>query len=118
MARRSQGYEGRSTGSRVRIEPVHWDGVGRVAVIGEIDLTNVRDVDAVLSYLAVRGETLTLDLVGLSYLDSHGVAMLFRLAQRARRSGGSLTLANPQNLVRRVIEITHLEDAAAIIDDV
>ena len=54
----------------------------------------------------------------LSYLDSHGVAMLFRLSQLASRSGGSLTLANPQNLVRRVIQITHLEDAVAIIHDV
>ena len=44
--------------------------------------------------------------------------MLSRLEQRARGSGGSLTLANPQNLVRQVIEITHLEDAVAIIDDV
>ena len=118
MARRSEGYEGRSTGSLVRIEPVHWDGVGRVAVIGEVDLSNVRDVEAALSYMAVSGQPLTLDLVGLSYLDSRGVAMLFRLSQRARRSGGSLTLANPQNLVRRVIQIAHLEDAVAIIDDV
>jgi anti-sigma B factor antagonist len=118
MARPPEGYEGRSTGSRVRIEPAHWDGVGRVAVIGEVDLTNVRDVEAVLSYMAVSGQPLTLDLVDLSYVDSHGVAMLFRLSQRARRSGGWLTLANPQNLVRRVIQITHLEDAIGVIDDV
>ena len=118
MISSSESYRGRSTGSRVRIEPVHWDGHGRVAVIGEVDLSNVRDVEAALSYLAVSGQALTLDLVGLSYLDSQGVSMLFRLAQRAGRSGGSLTLANPQNLVRQVIEITHLEDAVAIIDDV
>jgi anti-anti-sigma factor len=117
MARPSEGYEGRSAGSLVRIEPVHWDGQGRVAVIGVIDLSNVRDVEPVLSYMAVSGQPLTLDLVGLSYLDSQGVSMLFRLSQRAGRSGGSLTLANPQDLVRRVLQITHLEDAVAIIDD-
>ena len=110
MGKPSVSYEGRSTGSLVRIEPVHWDGQGRVAVIGEVDLSNVREVEAVLCYMAVSGKALTLDVVGLS--------MLFRLAQRAGRSGGSLTLANPQNLVRRVIAITHLEDTVAIIDDV
>jgi anti-anti-sigma factor len=68
--------------------------------------------------MAASGQSLTLDLVGLSYLDSPGVSMLFRLAQRARRNGGALTLANPQNLVRRVIQITHLDDAVAIIHDV
>jgi anti-anti-sigma factor len=114
----SEAYEGRSTGSPVRIEPAHWDGHGRVAVIGKIDLSNVRDVEAALSYMAASGDALTLDLVHLSYLDSHGVAMLFQLSQLASRSGGSLTLANPQNLVRRVIQITHLEDAVAIIHDV
>ena len=30
----------------------------------------------------------------------------------------ALTLANPQNLVRLVIEITHLEDAVGVIHDV
>jgi anti-anti-sigma factor len=114
----SQGYEGRSTGSLVRIEPVHWDGVGRVAVIGEIDLSNVRDAEAALSYMACRGKPLTLDLIGLSYLDSQGVAMVCRLAELARREGGSLTLANPQRLVRRILEIAHLDDAIAIVVDV
>ena len=85
MISSSEGYRGRSTGSLVRVEPVHWDGHGRVAVIGEVDLSNVRDVEAALSYLAVSA---------------------------------ALTLANPQNLMRRAIEITHLEDAVAVIHDV
>ena len=41
MVASSEGYESRSSGSLVRIEPVHWDGQGRVSVIGEIDLSNV-----------------------------------------------------------------------------
>jgi anti-sigma B factor antagonist len=118
MVTSSEGYEGRSTVSLVRVQPVDWDGVGRVAVFGEIDLTNVRDVDAALSYMAASSQSLALDLVGLSHLNSRGVLMLFRLAQRALRNGGSLTLANPQNLVRRIIQITHLDDAVVIIDDV
>jgi anti-anti-sigma factor len=118
MIRAADKFEGRSTGSVVRIDPVHWDGHGRVSVIGEIDLSNVRDAEAALSHMVCGGTPLTLDLIGLSYLDSQGVAMLFRLAARARGEGGSLTLANPQRIVRRVIEIVHLEDAITMVDDV
>ena len=103
MVKPSEGYESRSSGSLVRIEPVHWDGQGRVSVIGEIDLSNVRDVEAALSGMVCRAKPLTLDLIGLSYLDSQGVAMLYPTRGTARREGGSLTLANPQGIVRRVI---------------
>ena len=104
--------------ANVRVEVAHWDGCGRIAIIGALDLSNARAVEASLTDLASSGLPVTLDLIGLSYLDSQGVSMIFRLAQRAQLNRGTLTLANPKNLVRRVIEITHLEDAVAIIDDV
>jgi anti-sigma B factor antagonist len=104
--------------ANVRVELAHWDGYGRVAIIGEIDLSNVRDVEASLRDIASSGTALTLDLIGLTYLDSQGVSMIFRLAKRAQLNGGTLTLANPRNLVRRVLQIAHLDDALAIIDDV
>jgi anti-anti-sigma factor len=118
MVSTSDGINPRFADANVRVELAHWDGSGRVAIIGEIDLSNVRDVEASLRDIASSGTPLTLDLIGLSYLDSQGVAMILRLAQRAQLNGGTLTLANPQNLVRRVVEIMHLEDAVAIIDDV
>ena len=39
---------GRPDGPRVRIEPVQWDGQGRVALVGEIDIANVADAEAAL----------------------------------------------------------------------
>jgi len=102
----------------VRIETVHWNGTGRVALIGEIDITNVADAETTLSALASRGTPLTLDLVGLSYLDSQGVGMLFRLAQRADGNGGTLTLANPRGIVRRVLDITNVAGTVTVTDDV
>ena len=74
---------GRPDGPRVRIEPVQWDGEGRVALIGEIDIANVDDAEAALTPMAASGAPLVLDLVGLTYCDSQGVAMLFRLARQA-----------------------------------
>ena len=43
--------------------------------------------------------------------------MFFRLARRAKVNGGLLAIANPQAIVRRVLDITHVGDAITIIDD-
>jgi anti-anti-sigma factor len=66
--------------------------------------------------MAGAGTPIVLDVVRLSYLDSQGVAMFFRLARRAKVNGGTLTIANPQG-VGRVLDITHVGDAITIIDD-
>jgi anti-anti-sigma factor len=105
-------------GTNLQVVPVHWNGQGRVALIGEIDLGNVHDAEAALTDMASSGRPLTLDVVGLSYLDSQGVAMLFRLARRSRLNGGSLAVVNPRGLVRRVLEITDVGTAIPIADDV
>jgi anti-sigma B factor antagonist len=106
--------ESRAARSLVRIEPTE----SGVAIIGELDLSNVPSVEAALSDIVIRRKLLTLDLTGLSYLDSRGVAMLSRVAVLARRQGGVLTLANPQDIVRLVIDLAQLEDAVSIVDDV
>jgi anti-anti-sigma factor len=102
----------------VRIETVHWNGAGRVALIGEIDISNVADAETTLCDLASRETAVILDLVGLSYLDSQGIGMLFRLAKRVGLNGGTLTLANPRGIVRRVLEITNVADVVTVTDDV
>jgi anti-anti-sigma factor len=82
----------------VRIESRQRNG-HRCTLIGEIDhISNVADTEAALVNSASSATPLTLDLAALSYLDSQGIAMLFRLAAFARREGGSLRLANPQVL--------------------
>jgi anti-anti-sigma factor len=104
--------------SLVTVEPVVWAGEDRVALIGEIDMSNAREVEAALADRTSSGGPLTLDLVGLSYLDTQGVAMIFRLARRAGLNGGTITLANPRGLVRRVLDIMCVAEAVRITEDV
>jgi anti-anti-sigma factor len=96
MVNTPNGIDPRFADANVRVEVAHWDGCGRVAIIGEIDLSNVHDVEASLTDFASSGTPLTLDLIGLSYLDSQGVAMIFRLAQRAQLNGGTSGSATAQ----------------------
>ena len=104
-------------GPMLRIEPLHWDGHRHVALIGEIDLANVADAEAVLELMAKRGLPLVLDCAGLTYCDSQAVAMIFRLAEQACDAGGSLKIANPRGIVRRVFEVTRLVEAVTVVDD-
>ena len=107
---------GRPDVPRVRIESSQRDGRRRVALVGEIDIANVAVTEAALVPM-VGAEELVLDLAKLTYCDSQGVAMLFRLSRHASDNGGSLTIANPQGIVSRVFEITRLDEAIDVVID-
>ena len=116
MAIPSDGVD-RPAPTQLLIEAVHRNGHGRVDLVGEIDVSNARDAEARLIDMVSAGTPVVLDVGRLSYLDSQGVAMLFRLVRRAKANGGTIAIANPQGIVRRVLDITHVGDVITIIDD-
>jgi anti-anti-sigma factor len=90
-----------------RVE-VHREGrMCRVAVIGEMDLSNVGLVDVNLSELTRRQpEALVLDLRQLTFLDSSGLRLVLGWAERAKIEGFSLRVIQGEPAIRRVFEIT------------
>ena len=79
-------------------------GTVRVAVIGEIDLSNsdvlrVRLLD-ILSTSHLRH--IDVDLAGVTFLDCGGLTVLVILSRAAIRAGRRLRITNPQPLVRRI----------------
>lgn len=76
-----------------------------VALSGELVLA---DAPAVASYLmaaaAACGQSIIVDLEGLEYIDSRGLGILLCVRQWARRRGGDLSLAAPQQQVRELLE--------------
>ena len=88
-------------------------GTVRVAVVGEIDISNsdllrVRLLN-VLS--ALHPYRIEVDLAGVTFLDCRGVTVLVALSQAAARTGCRLWITNPQPIVRRVLDLTGLLDA-------
>lgn len=82
-----------------------------VALIGELDLSNVDTLRAAVdSVLADRPERLAFELSGLSFMDSSGIAFLLRTNAKA----GPIKLVNPSHVVRRIIETTGLADILAM----
>lgn len=95
---------------------------GAVAVArlaGELDLSNAAAVeDQVTSGLG--GVTaLAVDLAGLSYLDSAGLALLSRLSARIAAPGGALRLVVPPDaVVRRTLWVSGLTAAIPVDETV
>jgi anti-sigma B factor antagonist len=86
------------------------DGMVVVALCGEIDLVDAAAVAAALVTAAVSQPRIIVDLAGLEFLDSSGVAALAYARRQARKAGGDLLLAAPQQQVLRVLTITRLVD--------
>jgi anti-anti-sigma factor len=87
-------------------------GTARLAVAGEIDLSNsdllhVRLLN-VLSMLHPRH--IEVDLAEVTFLDCSGLTVLVVAGQAAARIGCRLRITDPQPAVRRVLDLTGLLD--------
>lgn len=85
------------------------------AVEGDVDLGTCPEIDAELDrvldeVLASEDgfDQLTLDLSGVSFMGSSGLATLLRIQRRAQESGGRLVLSSPSRPVRELLAMTHL----------
>jgi anti-sigma B factor antagonist len=79
------------------------DGVD-LMLSGELDLSGT---DRLLSESknVPDGGTLTLDLTGLSFMDSSGLKVLMNLDRRSKREGWSLAIENPHGQVLQLLEL-------------
>lgn len=82
---------------------------------GEIDAHTAPELAAHLDPLPNDvGEVLTLDMAGVSFMDSSGLRVLIELNRRADESGASLQVRAPSRAVARLIEISGLSDVIGV----
>jgi len=81
------------------------NGSLRLILTGEIDVSNV---DLLARGLATvpAPDNVVVDLAGVTFLDSTGVAALVVAHRRAAAAGRRLAVVNAQGIVRRVLAIT------------
>jgi anti-anti-sigma factor len=78
-------------------------------VVGDVDLSRTNEFQqALLEVLDAPPDRLVVEMSGVAYIDSSGVASLVKVLGRARRMGLSLRLAGLTSQVRSVLEITRL----------
>jgi anti-sigma B factor antagonist len=90
------------------------DGYAVVALRGELDLADAAIVAAELAAVAARQPRIIVDLDGLDFIDSSGVAALAHGRRQAWQAGGDLILAAPQRRVMRVLAIIRLAEAFSV----
>ena len=90
------------------------DGRVVVALRGELDIADAASVAAALAAVAASQPEIIIDLSFLEFIDSSGVAALARGRKLARRAGGDLLLAAPQQQVLRVLAVTRLIEVFSV----
>ena len=91
---------------------VHTDegpDVVRVALSGELDLSNVLSVEEQLRRVEDHRETLLLDLRELRFIDSTGLRLILSAHQRARKHGRRLRIVPGSGAVKRLFRLSGLE---------
>jgi anti-sigma B factor antagonist len=102
----------------LEVESQERDGVVRIALRGELDLSTVGKVDDELERVeAASPNVVLLDLASLTFLDSTGLRCVVRADERARADGRRLVVVKGPEAVQRVFEITRLEERLELVDD-
>lgn len=87
-----------------------------VEVMGELDLTNAREIEERLEELAARdGARLVLDVNRVVFIDSAALHVLFRTARRLGKERFGLVL-EPTAAVARTLAIVGIAEVATIAE--
>lgn len=83
--------------------------VVRVTVRGDVRASSAGEIeDLILPLLDGPATRIELDLSGMTFLSSTGVAVLVRLSRRARQDKRQLVLLNPTGHIERMLRIAAL----------
>jgi anti-anti-sigma factor len=92
-------------------------GVRVIALGGEFDLAGVQRFEAELQRLEGESpDVLVVDLTELQFMDSSGLRALVMADQRAQKAGRRLAIVPGPPPVRRVFEITALDERLDLVE--
>jgi anti-sigma B factor antagonist len=92
------------------------DGIFRLD--GEVDLHRAPEIRAALAVLlAQKPPRLVIDMTGVSYIDSSGLALLIETLQRVVDYGGTFALFGLRESVRAIFHVACLDQVFRIYPD-
>lgn len=93
------------------------DAIAIVEVEGQLVVSNRQELkQEVLEALEAGGRKFLIDFQKTGYIDSSGLGILVRLSKRIREEGGELRLANLNEDLRSLFELTRLDTVFTIAD--
>jgi len=87
-----------------------------VSLTGEIDLQHSPNLRRHLMELMFAQRDVLVDLAGVSYIDSSGIACLVEAYQAARRNGTRFVLVAVSAPVMRVLQLARLDKVFALAE--
>jgi anti-anti-sigma factor len=80
------------------------DGIRKIELAGRLDIEGAGAIDLKLTVLTTSEQTFSIiDLAGVEFLASIGIATLLRSAKAARLRNGNMVLLNPRANVAKVL---------------
>ncbi len=108
-----------SEGHGLQVDISERDGVAVLAPKGDVDMSASPNLRASLRPLVAKDKSrLIIDLSGVPYMDSSGVATLVEAMKLVRNHKGSLALCGMNDRVRGIFEIARLDQYFAIHDSI
>jgi anti-sigma B factor antagonist len=81
----------------------------RVRVEGEVDIATCPHLDQTIAAICADGvDVLEIDLSGVTFMGSSGLASMLRAQRLALEGGGGVRLLRPSQVVRDLLEMTRL----------
>ena len=93
-------------------------GVSIVLLAGDIDLESSPEARNVLLECVGRKKPMLIDMSGITYIDSSGVASLVEAFQAARSQGFSFALTALSDSARRILQLARLDKVFTIFASV
>jgi anti-sigma B factor antagonist len=101
-------FEVESTGERQNV---------RLGLSGELDIATVPRLEAAVNETLTKDvRTLTIDMRGLSFVDSSGIRLFIVLNQRAGSEGWSLRLIRPDEQTLTVFRVSGVEENLPFVE--
>jgi anti-sigma B factor antagonist len=89
-----------------------------IAFAGDIDLQTSPDARKALLAIVGNGTGILVNLAGVGYIDSSGVASLVECLQSAKKSGQKMALVSVSEGALRVLQLARLDRVFKICDTV
>ncbi len=95
---------------RMNIEKKLEEGVVTLRVSGRLDTNTAPELEAELPKDGNGVREIVFDLEPLEYISSAGLRVLLMAQRRVMAGGGSVAIANPNGVVRDVLDMTGCSD--------
>jgi anti-anti-sigma factor len=106
------------TAEGLTAEVEHADGVGRIALAGQLDRTGETTLMEAYARAVADGATeLDIDFGSVDYINSTGIALVVRVLAEARKDGRTVRARGLSEHYRQIFTITRLSDFMTIVDD-